>query len=211
MNAATAKSGRGTLAVLGAGGHAKVVLSALRSQSQSDIEVFDDVQERWGRFLLGCRVKGSFSAAFERGRTKGIVAVGGNQDRQRIVGDYPLKWIQVIHPSAYVDATATVGVGTVVLANAVIQTEAKIGSHVIVNSAATVDHDCTVADFAHLAPGVHLGGNVRVGEGVLLGVGCSVKPGVTIGAWTVVGCGAAVCSDVPAGFTVAGVPAKELT
>ncbi|HEU67991.1 MAG TPA: sugar acetyltransferase, partial [Candidatus Acetothermia bacterium] len=43
-----------------------------------------------------------------------------------------------------------------------------------------------------------------------VGVGASVIPGVRIGAWSVVGAGAAVIRDVAPGSTVAGVPARSL-
>ena len=45
-------------------------------------------------------------------------------------------------------------------------------------------------------------------EGALVGIGASVNPGLTIGAWAVVGAGAAVTQDVPAGVTAIGVPAR---
>ena len=48
----------------------------------------------------------------------------------------------------------------------------------------------------------------RLGTGAFLGVGCSVLPGVTIGAWAVVGAGAAVIRDVADGMIVKGVPAR---
>jgi acetyltransferase-like isoleucine patch superfamily enzyme len=37
-----------------------------------------------------------------------------------------------------------------------------------------------------------------------------VLPRITVGAWSTVGAGAVVTCDVPAGVTVAGVPARPL-
>jgi acetyltransferase-like isoleucine patch superfamily enzyme len=62
----------------------------------------------------------------------------------------------------------------------------------------------------HLEPGVHIRGDVPVHEGVLLGVGAVVRPGIRIERWSVVGAGAVVVRDVPAGSTVTGVPAKRV-
>jgi acetyltransferase-like isoleucine patch superfamily enzyme len=61
-----------------------------------------------------------------------------------------------------------------------------------------------------VAPGARLAGNVTVGEGALVGIGSCAVPGVSIGAWSVVGAGAAVTKDVAERATVGGVPARPL-
>jgi maltose O-acetyltransferase len=54
------------------------------------------------------------------------------------------------------------------------------------------------------------GAPIAVGDNVWLGGGVIVCPGVTIGADTVVGAGAVVTRDLPAGVVAAGVPARVL-
>jgi maltose O-acetyltransferase len=51
---------------------------------------------------------------------------------------------------------------------------------------------------------------IVVGDNVWLGGGVIVCPGVTIGDDTVVGAGAVVAADLPAGVVAAGVPAKAI-
>lgn len=50
----------------------------------------------------------------------------------------------------------------------------------------------------------------RVGRGASLGSGAIIMCGVTIGEHAVIGAGAVVTRDVPAGTTVIGVPARRL-
>jgi len=51
---------------------------------------------------------------------------------------------------------------------------------------------------------------IAIGDNVWLGGGVIVCPGVTIGADTVVGAGAVVVRDLPAGVVAAGVPARVI-
>ena len=200
--------------VLGAGGHARVVISTLMQMGieREVIELFDDDPAKLGREVDGVRVLGSVAEGEGVGmKRRGVVAIGDNRTRKQLVERLAgWEWMTVVHPKAFVDRTAKVGPGTVVFAGATVQTGAKIGEHVIINTGATVDHDCQIEGFAHLAPGVHLGGGVMIGEGALIGIGAVVIPNVRVGPWSIVGAGAAVVRDVAAGSTVAGVPARAL-
>ncbi|PPG35650.1 hypothetical protein C5E10_03150 [Pseudoclavibacter sp. RFBG4] len=54
------------------------------------------------------------------------------------------------------------------------------------------------------------GGDINIGEKCFLGHRAVVLGGVTIGDGAVIGAGAVVTKDVPAGATAAGVPARIL-
>ncbi|HEV8628838.1 MAG TPA: NeuD/PglB/VioB family sugar acetyltransferase [Thermoanaerobaculia bacterium] len=191
--------------VLGAGGHAKVVVATLQAAGAEVAAVLDDAPGRQGASLGGVPVGGPVAAVIGGAA---ICAIGDNRARQGVVAGLATAWATAVHPSAVVHESVLLGPGTVVFAGAVVQPDAVLGAHVIVNTGATVDHDCRLGDFVHVAPGAHLCGGVTVDEGALLGVGCAVAPGVRIGAWATVGAAAAVVADVPAGATVIGVPAQ---
>jgi sugar O-acyltransferase (sialic acid O-acetyltransferase NeuD family) len=195
------------IVVIGAGGHAKVVISTLRTNDCSIGAVFDDDSSLWGTELLGVPVRGPIAMADQSEFELGIIAIGNNAVRKRIAHRLNLRWLTVVHSAAWVDPDAKLGTGTVVFAGAVIQPGGVVGEHVIVNTSASVDHDCVVKDFCHIAPGVHLGGNVQVDEGAFLGVGSDVIPGRKVGAWTMVGAGAVVVRDLPERVVAYGVPA----
>lgn len=116
----------------------------------------------------------------------------------------------VIHPSAVVSATATIGVGSVISAGVIVQMDAQVGRYCTLNTACTVDHDNVLEDGVNIAPGAHLAGHVTVCEGAFIGIGATIKGGVRIGRGATVGAGAVVLRDVPDGLTVVGNPARPM-
>lgn len=192
--------------VIGAGGHAKVLISTLAACGVLIAAVFDDDDSKWGLDAQGTRVS---RMERERGGS-GIIGIGDNGKRRDVALTANFQWQTVIHPSAYVHPSTRLGRGTAVFAGAVVQPGAVIGDHVIVNTGATIDHDCVIGDYAHLAPGVHLAGSVRVGEGAFLGIGSVAIPGVRIGRWSTLGAGAVAVRDVADGVVAVGVPAVAL-
>lgn len=196
------------IAVLGAGGHAKVVLAALECAGEPIAGLFDDDPDAAGRTLLGVSVHGPIAAAVEAGLERGVLAIGSNEIRERLVERLDLDWAPVVDPAATVHPSVEIGPGAVVLAGAVVQPDAAVGAHAIVNTGATVDHDCRLGPFCHVAPGAHLAGDVRVGRGALVGIGGAVLPGRSIGDWATVGAGGIVAEDIAAGVTAVGVPAR---
>jgi len=197
------------LFLVGAGGHAKVVLATAMEVGLEIAGILDDDSSKWGTYLLGVPVLGPLSWLKREGEPWALLAIGDNGVRKRLNHELQgVRWATVVHPKAYVHPTATLGEGTVVFAGAIVQPMVRIGRHVIVNTGAIVEHDCQVGDFAHLAPGVRLAGGVKVGEACLLGVGVSVAPQIHIGDGSLVGAGSVVVKDIPSEVVAYGVPAR---
>jgi len=212
------------LLVYGASGQAKVVIDILRQNEFQIQGLLDDNKSLWGSQFQGYKIYGLEELSFDPMVLAGggpspiqiVLAIGDNSTRKKIANkvtnqqDLIFSKVNIIHPVAQIDDSINIGDGTVIMANVVVNVDAEIGKHVILNTACTVDHDCIIEDYVHLSPGVHLAGNVHVGEGAHLGVGVSVIPGIKIGAWSVIGAGAAVVDHIPAYSTAVGVPARVI-
>jgi len=199
--------------VIGAGGHAKVVIDALLSSGCLVSGCYDDNKAISGSEPVpGVYVIGGTSLV-ERDWKRGsnvIVAIGDNVVRRRLSLRLKVEYGVARAPSAVLGMGVRVGHGAMILPSAVVNIQTVVGNHAILNTSCSVDHDCQIGDFAHVAPGCHLGGDVTVGEGTFLGVGSTVIPGIRIGRWSIVGGGSVVNKDIPDNCTAVGVPARVI-
>lgn len=201
-------SERDKIIIVGAGGHAKVILSTLKTLSENIVGLIDDNPILQNTEMHGYKIIGNISLLNDW-QGSAICALGDNKLRAQVVSSFPnIHWITAIHPRAYVHESTKMGAGTVVLAGAVIQPDVILGNHVIINTSTSLDHDCCIDSFSHIAPGSHLGGNVRIGEGTLIGLGSSIKPGTNIGSWSTIGAGSVVVKNIASNVLAKGVPAK---
>jgi sugar O-acyltransferase (sialic acid O-acetyltransferase NeuD family) len=198
--------------IIGAGGHAKVVLDAyLRCYPNALVELRDDAVLKCGMSVLGASVVAPVGPV-ARLRGPCHVAIGDNARRRSFgvaVIEAGLMLLAIVHPRAEVSAHASIDQGVFVAAGAIVAAGANIGAGVIVNHGAIVDHDCAVGAWSHIAPNSVLGGAVKIGAGCLIGSGAVILPGVCIGDEAAIGAGAVVTRNVGAGVTVVGVPARE--
>jgi sugar O-acyltransferase (sialic acid O-acetyltransferase NeuD family) len=200
--------------VLGGGGHAKVLISALLLQRRLVLGFADPDVNRPP--VLGVPRLGDDDAVLLRGPDQvhlvnGIGSVGSTAARRRIYERFLTErfvFESVIHPSAIVAPEVQIADGLQIMAGAIVQPGSHLGANAILNTGVRVDHDCWISPHVHLAPGAVLSGHVQVGEGTHVGTGASIIQRVIIGPNSIIGAGAVVLDDVPAGATVVGVPAK---
>lgn len=196
--------------VLGAGGHAKVVIDALRSQGVHIAGLFDDDAQLGSKYVNKVPVRGPIPLTDDRPAQPVHIAIGDNAVRSRLAAERNWLWRIAIHSTAWISDSATILDGAMVGAGTVVQADSLIGVHTIVNTSAIVEHDAQIGAFAHIAPGAILGGGAIVGVGTLLGLGARILPNVTVGSWCRIGAGAVVIHDIPDGTTVVGVPARKI-
>jgi len=171
--------------IYGPGGHAQVVADLVRLQEGEIVSFFSDGP------ITVADVLPYDAAAFPEARM--IIGIGNNQVREKLADQVAHQFVSLIHPRTSFASSAVCGVGTVILANAVVQAHAVIGKHVVINAGACVDHDAVIEDFVHIAPNACVGGGAVVEKSAVIGPGAfvmrnmRVKAGTEVKALAVVG------------------------
>jgi sugar O-acyltransferase (sialic acid O-acetyltransferase NeuD family) len=174
----------------------------------------DDDSTKHGSIRHDLPVLGGLDWLTERSRSVStVVGIGNPAPKRRVVERlraHSAGFPSIIHPNAVIGRYVSLGDGCVVCPGVIITTDVRVGSFVTFNFDLTVGHDSEIDDYVTLAPGVHISGYVQVREGADLGAGAVTIPAVEIGAWSVVGAGAAVTKSLPANCTAVGVPARVI-
>lgn len=192
--------------IIGASGHAKVIIDILKQNKQKITGVWDDNQNLKGGSSF--QISGTILDFKKIISPEVIVAIGNNQIRKMLVQQINAKFGLAVHPSSIISSSVEILEGTVVMANVSVNADTYIGKHAILNTNSSVDHDCEIGDFVHVSPQVGLAGSVIIGEGTHIGIGANVIQGVKIGKWATIGAGAVVIKDVPDFAVVVGNPAR---
>jgi len=197
--------------IIGGGGHAVVVADAAIAAGMPVQGFLDDRPD--ARLASRLERVGGFSLLQQRDLVTQhpiILGLGDLSMRRDLIGRLEARLATVIHPTAIVSSTATIGAGVYIGPGAIVHVNARIEDHAIINSGAIVEHDGVVGVNAHVAPNATLGGDVAIGSDTLVGIGSTVLPGVHIGDGCTIGAGSSVIHDVEHGRTVVGVPARDI-
>lgn len=142
------------------------------------------------------------------------VAVGSGTNRELIAAEVGnnAKPLTLLAPQAVILDCNIISTGSVFCPNTMVTSNAKIGKFFQCNIYAYVAHDCVIGDFVTFAPGVRCNGRVHIDDYAYIGTNAIIREGTSekplrIGKGAVVGMGAVVTKDVPAGATVVGNPA----
>lgn len=204
------------LILLGAGGHARVLVDALSLTGRSVTGYVAPSAERTHPGLAALHHLGG-DEALDGMRPDAVVLVNGIGstgnigprrqafERARALG---FRFETVIHPHAVVAADVVLGEGAQIMAGVVLQPGVEIGANAIVNTGAVLDHDARIGDHVHVAPRACLAGAVVVEPLCHVGAGATVIQNIRIGAAAIVGAGAVVVHNVPTATMVIGCPAR---
>lgn len=198
-------SAAGPCAIVGAGGHGREVLQAVRRAGFDVSAVYDDSESnREPVERLGVRFGGPVGGC----ELPSFIGIGSGQVRE-LLDAHLVAASPCIDPSALVGDDVALGDGSVIFAQSTVTTNIAVGRHVHIGRGCAVGHDCVLNDYVSVMPLAGISGNVTVGRGAYIGAGAVIRQGLTIGDGAIIGMGAVVVRDVPAHATVLGNPAEQ--
>lgn len=160
------------LLIIGAGGHGKVVKEAAEAiggyekidfVDDNSVEAVGKIKDlEWLYEEYDLAFVGIGDCCLRKGLIQKLISIG-------------YKVPALLHPTAYISKSSTVGCGTIVEPKAIVNTGAHVGMGCIISVGAIVDHNAEVGDYAH------------INAGAIVKAGCKVANGCRINAGEVVG------------------------
>ena len=95
----------------------------------------------------------------------------------------------IISPQAYISKYSTIGQGTILMHNSIVNANAIVGENCIINNKALIEHDVIIGNHCHISTGAIINGNAKVGSESFIGSGVITKESISIGSNCVIGAG----------------------
>ena len=187
--------------IYGGSGHGLVVADMARVCGYKNIIHIDDGENEYA----------SFEDIKNKKHIPIALGIGDNRTRHFLFEKVIKSGFQVIslvHPSAIISASVTIGTGSVIMPNVVVNANSSIGKCVILNSSSVIEHENSIEDFSHISPAVVLSGKVTIKAFTHIGIGSCIKQGLTVGENCIVGAGSLVLKNIEDNKVCFGSPCQ---
>jgi sugar O-acyltransferase (sialic acid O-acetyltransferase NeuD family) len=187
------------IAIIGAGGHGKVVGEIALLNHYENIFFFDDKIDEIKTFPFTICGNLDYLKNHLKEYDDFFVAIGDNyirHDKVEWLKKEKVNLVTLTHPKSTISKFSLLGMGSCVMANAVVNAGTLIKDGVIINTSSSIDHDCIIDDYAHISPNCSLSGNIRIGKYSHLGTGTSIHPGINVGDNVKTGIGSKIFRDI---------------
>lgn len=197
--------------IYGGGGLSKMIIETVRATGAYQIAGIIDDSIPKGSDVIGSPVLGGedmLPDLYASGVRMAVNSVGG-------IGDYRVRLSvferlaaagfvcpAIIHPTAFIDRSAILEAGVLVLAQSYVSGNAIVGMGSLINNTVVVSHDNVLGICTNLSPGAKLAGDVILEDFVQIGMNATVNIGVRVGKESLIGNGATIKKDVPAATRV---------
>lgn len=192
---------------IGAGGHARLVLSCMDRESQERVVGVSSRSENLAPPFDGLHRFFSDEELVKNGTSQPTLINGVGANPHVTVRREIFKYFKrfrfcfeaVISATATIDQAVKIGEGSQILPSATVNVGTELFENVVVYTGCIIEHDCSIGAHSHISPGAILLGHVSIGESTFVGAGAIVYPGVKVGANSIIGAGQRITSDLASG------------
>ena len=185
------------LILIGCGGHARSIIDILCLNGEYRIKGLIGKEEEVGKEILGFPVIGTETELpkIRESVSNAVIAIGQikNPNKRKILFDklksFSFEFPKIISKNSYVSSFASIGVGTTVGHQVIINSGARIGANCILNSKSLIEHDCIIGNFCHISTGTLLNGGVTIGDDTFIGSGSIIREGINLPKGTIISAG----------------------
>ena len=120
------------------------------------------------------------------------------------------KFVNLIHPSANISESSTLGKAVVIYPYALISDNAQIGDGCIINMYSSIAHDSVLGEYCTISAHCDVTGMCTLGDRVFMGTTSHMVPSSRIGNDVYICAGSTVMTRLRDGAKVLGNPAKKI-
>jgi len=176
------------IVLIGGGGHCKAAIDVIEQEGLFNIIGIIDKPEKLGENVLEYQVIGDDSELIILSKSckNALITIG------QIKSPYPriklfnkllqlgFKLPTIVSPRAYISKHSSIGIGSIIMHDAVINAGVVIGENCIINTKSIIEHGSDIKNHCHISTNAVINGEVVLGEGSFIGSGAVTKECIKI-------------------------------
>lgn len=188
------------LIFIGSGGHANSCLEVVNSTKK--FNVIGSVSKKNNNEFLKDLGSDKDLGKIRKKYKYAHIAIGFIKDykiRKKIyTNTKKLKFILpiIVSSSSIVSKFSSIGEGTILMHQTILNFGAKVGKNTIINSKVLIEHDSVIGSNCHISTAAVINGNCEIGDNTFIGSGVIVNNGIKIGKNCVIGSGLVIKKDI---------------
>lgn len=205
--------------ILGSGGFATQLLfnlSEINELKQSEIIIYTDPQYLpiGNKYLIQHQLISDKKELYKILENHNFLIAFSNPSvreklKNQLVANHGIP-TSFISSKSIISNYVTIGIGSIILANTLIEPNCQIGEYSIINSGVQIFHDSILGEFVELGPGSTLTGGSQIGSRCVIGANATILPKVKICDNVIIGANSTVTKDILSPGTYVGSPALKI-
>ena len=174
--------------LIGGGGHCKSVIDVIEQEGRFKISGIVDNSMSIGSKVFGYKVIGKDSnlETLAKKYSYALVTIGQQKTPStriklfNIFAKAGFKFPKIISPRAYISKYSSIGMGTVIMHDVIVNSNVSIGENCIINTKALIEHDCLISNHCHISTSAIINGHVKVEPKCFIGSNATIRDNITI-------------------------------